>query len=319
MRVQSEKSHNSFVKNTLLWILGIAQNNYSFSKFYYIYQHRRRLKRFSGPPLIVFQMGKVGSKTITKSLQSLNLDMPIYHSHLLTKMRIRETEQKRKKFFRTPRQSYLQRSWLNLFLRKQIDKDLTENKQWKIITLTREPIARNISTFFENLEVKQLSAAHQYEIKSDYYDIKPIIVGIDNIQRLIDLFFDKLNHDSPLEFFDRELKSVFGIDVYATKFKKQNGYQIYTNGSVDVLLIRLENLNGCAGVALKKFLKIDNFSLVKENIGSRKVYASLYEKFKSVIVLPDSYLNKFYNSKFMLHFYSEKEIKNFKAMWHRTN
>jgi hypothetical protein len=142
-------------------------------------------------------MGKVGSKTITKSLKSLNLNMPIYHSHLLTQKRIHETEQKRKKFFGTPRQSYLQRSWLNLFLRKQIDKGLTDNKQWKIITLTREPIARNISTFFENLEVKQLNAGHQYEIKSDYYDIKPIIIGIDDIHRLIDLFFDKLNHDSP--------------------------------------------------------------------------------------------------------------------------
>lgn len=245
--------------------------------------------------------------------------MPIYHSHLLTKKRIYETEQKRKKFFRTTRQSYLQRSWLNLFLRKQIDKGLNDNKQWKIITLTREPIARNISTFFENLEVKQLDASHQYEIKSDYYDIKTIIIEIDNIHRLIDLFFDKLNHDSPLEFFNRELRGVFGIDVYATEFEKQNGYQIYTNGSVDVLLIRLENLNECARVAFKKFLKIDNFSLVKENIGSQKAYAPLYEKFKSVIVLPDSYLKKFYNSKFMRHFYSEKEINNFMAIWRRTN
>jgi hypothetical protein len=86
-----------------------------------------------------------------------------------------------------------------------------------------------------------------------------------------------------------------------------------------VLLIRLENLNSCAGEAFKKFLNIDNFTLVKENIGSQKAYAPLYEKFKKVIVLPDSYLKKFYNSKFMLHFYSEKEIKNFMAIWRRKN
>ncbi len=308
----------NFGKNTLLLILGLAQKNYFFAKSYYIYKRRREMKRLGGSPIILFQMGKVGSKTIRKSLEALNLNMPVYHSHLLTKKRIADTEQKRKKFFRTSRQSYLQRPWLNLFLRKQIDEGL-DGKKWKIITLTREPIARNIATFFENLEVRQISATNKYELRSDYYNIKPIIIGLDDVHRLVDFFFDKLNHDSPLEFFDRELKSVFGVDVYATEFQKKEGYKIYKDEKADVLLIRLENLNECAGAAFKEFLDIDNFRLFKENIGANKVYAPLYKKFKREIILPDSYRDKFYNSKFMRHFYTEKEIKNFMAMWRRTN
>jgi hypothetical protein len=308
----------NFGKNIVLFILGLAKKNYHFAKFYYIYKRRKEIKKFRGSPVIIFQMGKVGSKTVRKSLEALSLNRPFYHSHLLTKQRIEETEQKRKKFFRTPRQSYLQRPWLNLFLRKQIEKGLDEGKKWKVITLTREPISRNISTFFENLEIRQLDVKNQYEISSDYYDIKPLIIRQHEVYRLVDIFFDRLNHDTPLEFFDRELKDVFGIDVYATEFQKKDGYQIYTNMNVDVLLIRLENLNECAGVAFKSFLNIDDFKLVNENIGSKKIYAPLYEKFKKDILLPDSYLDKFYNSKFMRHFYSEEEIENFIAKWRKT-
>jgi hypothetical protein len=283
-----------------------------------MFKKERELNRYTGMPVIVYQMGKVGSTTIRESLETLNLNSPIYHSHLLTKKRIDETEQKRKKFFRTSRHSYLQRSWLNEFLRKQIDKGL-DGKKWKIITLTREPIARNISTFFENLDIRQLNSTNKYEISSDYYDIKPIIIGIDDIHCLFDLFFDRLKHDSPLDFFDRELKSVFGIDVFASEFPKKKGYKIYEDEKADVLLIRLENLNQCAGASIKEFLGIDNFRLFEKNIGTNKVYAPLYKKFKKNIVLPNNYLDKYYKSKFMRHFYTEKEIINFRALWCRTN
>ena len=162
MKIGFKNFFLNFEKNTLLLILGLAQKNYFFAKSYYIYKRRREMKRLGGSPIILFQMGKVGSKTIRKSLEALNLNMPVYHSHLLTKKRIADTEQKRKKFFRTSRQSYLQRPWLNLFLRKQIDEGL-DGKKWKIITPTREPIAPNIATFFENLEVRQISATNDID------------------------------------------------------------------------------------------------------------------------------------------------------------
>ena len=93
--------------NTILtpvkWFLrkpiALAQRNYFFAKSYYMFSCRAELKRYGRAPVIVFQMGKVGSKSVRRSLEALNLDMAIYHSHLLTKERIDETEKKRKKFF----------------------------------------------------------------------------------------------------------------------------------------------------------------------------------------------------------------------------
>lgn len=300
------------------WFLGrlltLAQKNYSFAKFYYMFRCRAELKRHCRAPVIVFQMGKVGSTSIKRSLEALNLDMAIYHSHLLTKERIAKTEKERKKFFRTDRQSYLQRPWLNQFLSKEIGKK-QGGKKWKVITLTRDPIARNVSTFFENLEVQVIDSNGTFEIRSDYYGIPRAVVNSDDLQVLIDLFFNKLRHESSLEFFDRELKEVFGVDVYASEFPKSRGYHIYRSSLADVLLIRLEDLNGRAREAFNEFLDIDNFTLKSENIGSQKIYAPLYRKFLQTIAWPESYLDKFYESKFMNHFYSENEIKGFRKNW----
>jgi hypothetical protein len=309
------KSFLSIGKGIYSRAMRLADRNYCFAKAHYMYELRRKQKQYKGPPLVLFQMGKVGSSTIRSSLHALDLDMPIYHTHLLTKARIAETEEKRKKFFRTERYSYLKRPWLNQFLRKQVDDGLLDGKKWKIVTLTREPIARNISTFFENLEVKLLDSGDQYEIKSDYYDIDPIIVKLDDTQELTDLFFDRLRHDSPLVFFDRELKGVFGVDVFASEFSVSKGYKIYKDEKTDVLLIRLENLDDCARDAFKDFLGIDNFTLIDTNIGREKVYAPIYKKLKDSIVLPESYIERMYASKYMRHFYSEEEIARFRAKW----
>ena len=295
-------------------LLALAQRNYSFAKSYYMFRRRAELRRHERPPVIVFQMGKVGSTSIKRSLEALNLDLAVYHSHLLTKERIAETEKKRKKFFGTERESYLKRPWLNQFLHKEIVKK-HNGKKWKVITLTRDPIARNVSTFFENLEVQAIERNGTFEVRSDYYDILRTVVTLNDMQVLIDLFFSKLRHESSLEFFDRELKEIFGVDVYVSEFPKTKGYNIYRSTRADVLLIRLEDLNARAGQAFNEFLNIDNFILKSENVGSQKIYAPLYKRFLQTITWPESYLDKFYESKFMNHFYTENEIKGFRKKW----
>ena len=39
--------------------------------------------------ILIYQMGKVGSKSIEKSLRYLNLKIPIYHLHFLSPNRVR--------------------------------------------------------------------------------------------------------------------------------------------------------------------------------------------------------------------------------------
>jgi hypothetical protein len=263
-------------------------------------------------------MGKVGSSTIQRSLKALNLDIPIFHVHYLSKSRVAELERERRKYFRTEKYGLLKRPWMYQYLREELN-NRYDGRKWKIISLTRDPVRRNLSAFFENLEFKQISEQNEFEVKSDYYNIDPIILKDKDLERLMTLFFERFKHDSPLDFFDRELKSVFGIDVYSSDFSKTKGYKIYTGEKADAMVIKLEKLNQCVRRAFKEFLNLENFTLTNTNIGNQKEYAAVYAQFKDSITLPEHYIDKMYQSKYMQHFYSDDEIKRLRYKWYRID
>ncbi len=264
--------------------------------------------------ILVYQMGKVGSTTVTKSLEALGRNYSIYHLHLLNREHLDWAE----KYYKSNRQKYahVPRQLLNgLLVRSQIDK-IRNKKKVKIITLVRDPIARNVSKFFQVLHT-QLD--YPYQSKITTIGIKAVV------QELIELFFNKKFYESedwehehcsmPFSWFDTELKNVFDIDVFLYKFPKLKGYKIYENNCADVLLLKLENIKECAIYAFKEFLDIEKFSLVKKNLAYEKYYHEAYEMFLNNIHLPEDYLDKFYSSYQVRHFYTSDEIGNFKKRW----
>jgi hypothetical protein len=228
-------------------------------------------------------------------------------------------EEKRRKFFRTLQQNELSRIWMYRYLSKLLRKRL-DHRKWKVVTLVRDPIARNVSSFFETLLVEQGQSDGLYKISADIRSpyCFDITVNIDDISELIRLFIEKFDHETPLIFFDQQIKSILGIDVFADEFPKSKGYMIYKEKQVELLLIRLENLTDCAEAAFREFLSIDGYVAKNANVGNEKIYAPLYKKFKSTIILPDTYINNMYSSKFIRHFYSDEEIKEFKTKWERV-
>lgn len=293
--------------------------NYYTAKFYYHFLLSRQMQGAGHSPLLIYQMGKVGSKTVDKSLRALGMGMPIFHIHFLTEDLMDFYEEKRRKFFRTQQEPELFRIWMYRYLSKVVGRRL-DHRKWKVVTLIRDPIARNISSFFETLQVESGEPDGLYKISADIrspYSFD-IMVHIDDFSELIELFIEKFNHETPLIFFDEQIKSVLGIDVFDYEFPKQKGYLIYNEKQVDLLLIRLENLTDCAEEAFEEFLNIKSFVLKKTNVGNEKIYAPLYKQFKSSIILPDTYINDMYSSKFMRHFYTNEEIQEFKAQWKRA-
>ena len=271
--------------------------------------------------LLVFQMGKVGSSTVVSSLEGSGLGMPVYHVHFLSQRLLVENERQFREQFWPNRIGKCRHLWNYQYLRRQVDRGPT-GKRWKIVTLSREPIARNISAFFENLEIEFLNATSdpekaKYKVSSTYGF--EVTITAKDIEALVDLFFEKFDHDTPLVFFDRELNGVFGVDVYADEFPMLKGYKIYEGENADVLLIRLESLNDCATDAFREFLGIEEFRLINRNIGKNKAYAAFYREFKDRIVLPVVYLDKMYGSKYMQQFYSEHEIATFRTKWASVN
>lgn len=286
--------------------------SYPTARACYHYQMGRHIYLSKKRPILVHQMGKVGSSTVVASLKRVGPKRPIYHTHYFSPDRIAGIERRRKHYYNSPQFGRLHHIWQSQYLYKQIKNDSSTEK-WPIITLTRDPIAFNISNFFSHIDVDNIANDGSVAISSAEYSFDTSID--EDISPLIELFFERFNHDLPLEYFDIEFEGILGIDLYEEPFPTAKGYQIYRGELADVLLIRLENLNNCAQEAFTEFLGIEDLALVRRNIRSSEKDAGLYRRFKDAIVFPQSYIDKMYASEFCQTFYDDSEIEHFRRKW----
>ena len=104
---------------------------------------------------LVYQMGKVGSSSIQESLKKLKqdreLNVSVYHVHSLTRDGLYRRENYHKRNF--SHEPYINYHLLHCeYLGGQLARGL-KGKRWKVVTLVRDPIARNISGFFHELSL----------------------------------------------------------------------------------------------------------------------------------------------------------------------
>ena len=262
---------------------------------------RRRLKtvgRARGEPIVVYQMGKVGSSTVYRSLRSLGLRRQVHHVHLLNELD--EIEERVRRRYPDPVGTLAQIEKGRRLRRRVLPNRRTT---WNVISLVRDPVQRNVSAFFESLT----------EVIPDVYerqerdDIAPA--------ELENAFLDRFDHDAPLSWFQSQLEPVFGIDVFAAPFDTEQGYATYEGPGARLLVIRLENLMEYGQTAIGEFLGLDQFELVTANIARDKRYANLYSEFERSVTLPVSYLERMYESRFARHFYRAAEIEAFEQRW----
>ncbi|MEJ2116073.1 MAG: putative capsular polysaccharide synthesis family protein, partial [Gammaproteobacteria bacterium] len=281
------------------------------NKSYYLtrkakYLEVSKLHKPDRETVVIYQMGKVGSSSVKYSLSKLDRPMNLYHVHALTKERIDWQQQAYRNASRIRGKAVIHSHLVEgIFLRKELDRN--PNQHWKIITLVRDPIARNISTFFQSLDILFPEWVKEHNIDKDNL--------VDHVKEMIELFLSKADHKLPLVWFDKLLKPVFNINVFDQKFPVSKGYEIYKNDKVELLLIKLEDLDRCASNAFKEFLGIENFALVNANITSEKADSKAYAEFKKLIRLPDSYIDEMYSSQLVQHFYTQSEIDRLKTKW----
>lgn len=107
------------------------------------------------------------------------------------------------------------------------------------------------------------------------------------------------------------------IDVYEHPFPKDVGYCIYESEKARLLLLRMEDLATCGPPAFKRFLNLDDFELAQSNVSERKTYSGLYQRFLKEVRIPGSYIDRMYESKMAMHFYSRDELESFRSRWTR--
>lgn len=244
--------------------------------------------------ILVYQMGKVGSTSIENSLNEIGIEN--IHLHHLFLQKQFKYDKFKEKFWGKTKKILLGR--LKLYI-------ISNNSNIKIVSLTREPISRNISAMFQNL----------YKFIYEYNSINNRMEESLH-QMLENIYYKYINHDLPLDWFDLEFKNNFQLNIYDYDFPKEKGWQIIKKNNIELLLLKMEDLNRCESV-IGNFLDIDKFKLKRSNSSAQKWYADIYKNFKKKFNPTEEYINRMYNSKYMNHFYTDYEISNFKKYWEK--
>jgi hypothetical protein len=141
-----------------------------------------------------------------------------------------------------------------------------------------------------------------------------------DVDRITELFLERFGTaEAVLErtaaWFDRELQPAFGIDILEEPFEPTRGYAIRRTSDVELLTLTTESLDHAAPHAFADFLGIEDFRIVKNNLGSDQKYGPAYKRFKQLIALPPAFIDLIYSSPFVCHFYDEAQISSFRRQW----
>lgn len=254
------------------------------------------------PMLIVHQMGRAASMSTVNTLREAGITYPVYHTHWLNPASL------------TKRLEWLKglpakQHPLNVCVGHRIAEEIQNvgigQRQWKLVSIFREPVGRNISTFFLTIENFFEDFFRRYEC------------GEISLEQVLETFLREYRHEMPLQWFDKEVGEVFGIDVYEPAFPMEKGYQIIKNGNVEILLIKMERLNDCFQEAFENFLgtRIPNLALT--HITEKDPSYYMYKEFLGKVTIPAEYLEQMYGSRFAKHFYRPEEIQDLMDKWSR--
>lgn len=206
-------------------------------------------------------------------------------------------------------------------------KELIGEKRIKIVTAVRDPIAQNLSLFFQitsNLcycdipeywenggdvqAVWDLWTAYE---TGDEFRTKSVFSYMESTNGLFD------NVIIIQRFFDENFKKFNDIDVYNYEFDKEHGYTIIKKENIEIFIYQLERLEEVKH-HLGTFLGVKDLTLTNGNVGDRKWYASIYKQALKELKLSKEYFEYCYNSNYVKHFYTENDIERFKDRWSKN-
>ncbi len=176
---------------------------------------------------------------------------------------------------------------------------LLDKKGGKIICLVRDPVARRISEMWQNIK-----NVERYAIDADFGEIEKY-------------YFDGFFENFEFDWFDYEMKKTFHLDVFEYPFDQTRGYSIIKQGDIELLLMKMEKLNGLENV-IGDFLGVEGFRLHSKNVGGQKAYRFAIKEYKENFILSKRRLADIYrNNNRMRHFYSNQECEELYKKWAR--
>jgi len=166
-----------------------------------------------------------------------------------------------------------------------------------VVVPFRDPIARNISYFFEMYGEQLMDLS------------------------LKDIFFEMMagheftmNHAYPLTWFDDVFKPTFGIDVYERRFAKKRGWSIINDR---YLLVQTERMSDILLAAFKALFGIAPPSIHRARTEEARPYGELYTDFLNWVKFPSDFLDTIYASRYVEHFYLKAQAEKMRSQWEK--
>lgn len=240
---------------------------------------RRRLR---GTRTLVYQMGKVGSSSIQSSVSDA------FQLHTLCGLSnkyfsLRYTE-------RLSVSQFASEKWCWKAYQSEVKRKLDSREIKRIVSAVRDPIARNVSAYFQPSKVPR-ARFHLPEFLCD------------------------VPHHVPLYWFQGEFENFLGVDIYQQPFDRERGYARFTQGGIDYLVYQCERLDELEE-EISDFLGAAK--LTRTNIGGDKWYGDAYRDFTQSVQLPDWYLDWLLGSDYTRFFYSKADRESMRARWAST-
>jgi len=243
-------------------------------------------------PVIVFQMGKVGSTSVASSFPTPGHPVSV-QTHYLHRPRIEAAKQWSRERGLPVRAHFFH---ADAAARRVVDK----GRPFKLITLVREPVGRSVSNFFHNFE---------------RFVGVPLAESTHTTEQLTEILVAHERELSEARWFQREFEPALGVDLYAHPFPHADGAQVIPAGNGTILVLRLETPDLVKEAAIAAFLGEDGFTLATANVGDAKEYGDGYQQFRESAVLPRDFLLRKLTTPYATHFYSDEERAAIRDRW----
>lgn len=241
-------------------------------------------------PVLVYQMGKVGSSTIFHTLRASGI--PAAHVHVLLPENVDKWVVKKRP-----------NRWEVRF-RRILSHRIREGREpVRLVTLVRDPIGQNFSSYFQNFGRTQGDRFGE----EDW-------VGL-SADEIIRQYREGYPKTTAVRYFERELMPMTGIDIYRQPFPHEQGYQVLRQGRFSLLVLHVETPDRVKLEALNTFLGTKIPALVQRNHSLNKPYASLYAESKRRLKLPRGTVTRLLDSAYCRHFFTEAERRHLFDRW----
>ena len=179
--------------------------------------------------VFIYQMGKVGSTSLEKSLPNAAHIHAFYSKNHTCPVRLFGL----KKFSLMHVFYNAEQELLWWYIRRVFKQRKKEGKRTKIITLVRDPFSRNQSMFFHDLDAYLYSAhTNCANTRTD-----PIPTRCQTRSLLSDVFTQEFNHEYAVNWFDKEFYPMTGINIFQYVFDKDKGVSRIQDHSIDILCL----------------------------------------------------------------------------------